>query len=276
MAPKLGILAGSGEIPARLISACRATGRDVFVIAFNGETDPATVDDCDHAWRDLAAVGGTVDALKSAACEEVVLIGPLHRPQFSALKPDWRGVKLLPKIVRAARQGDDALLTVVVQFLEQEGFRVVGADEILTEMAAPMGDLGAHGPATDDLADIARGVAVVRALGAVDVGQAAVVRDGLVLAVEAAEGTDAMLARCAELKGDTTGGVLVKLPKPGQERRVDLPTIGVSTVERAIAAGLHGIAVEAGGALVVDREAVVTRADAVGLFVTGIDPEAAS
>lgn len=276
MLAKLGILAGSGDIPARLISACRASGREVFVVAFNGETDPATVDGCDHAWRDLAAVGGTVDALKSAGCEDVVLIGPLHRPQFSALKPDWRGVKLLPKIIRAARQGDDALLTVVVQFLEQEGFRVVGADEILTDMAAPLGDLGALGPSEDDLADIARGIEVVRALGAVDVGQAAVVCDGVVLAVEAAEGTDAMLARCAALKGEGAGGVMVKLPKPGQERRVDLPTIGLSTVDRAAAAGLRGIAVEAGGALVVDRETVIERANAAGLFVTGIDPRARS
>ena len=276
MLAKLGILAGSGDIPARLISACRASGREVFVVAFNGETDPATVDGCDHAWRDLAAVGGTVDALKSAGCEDVVLIGPLHRPQFSALKPDWRGVKLLPKIIRVARQGDDALLTVVVQFLEQEGFRVVGADEILTDMAAPLGDLGALGPSEDDLADIARGIEVVRALGAVDVGQAAVVCDGVVLAVEAAEGTDAMLARCAALKGEGAGGVMVKLPKPGQERRVDLPTIGLSTVDRAAAAGLRGIAVEAGGALVVDRETVIERANAAGLFVTGVDPRARS
>lgn len=246
------------------------------MLAINGETDPKTIEDCDHAWRDIAAVGGIVDALKSAGCEEVVLIGPLHRPQFSALKPDWQGVKLLPRILKAARVGDDALLTVVVQFLEEQGFRVVGADEILTDMAAPLGDLGAHTPSAEDRADIARGVAVGRALGAADVGQAVVVREGVVLAVEAAEGTDAMLARCAALKGDTDGGVLVKLPKPEQERRADLPTIGVSTVERAIAAGLHGIAVEAGGALVVDREAVVARADAAGLFVAGIAPGAGS
>lgn len=272
MAAKLGILAGSGDIPARLVAACRAAGREVFVVAFNGETDPGTVADCDHVWRDIAAVGGTVDALASAGCEEVVLIGPLRRPQFSALKPDWRGVKLLPRIIRAARAGDDALLTVVVRFLEEEGFRVVGADEILTDMAAPRGDLGAHAPSEEDRADIARGIEVGRALGAADVGQAVVVRAGLVLAVEAAEGTDAMLARCVGLRQDGTGGVLVKLPKPGQERRVDLPTIGLSTVDRAVAAGLHGIAVEAGGALVVDRAAVIARADAAGLFVTGIAP----
>ena len=276
MLPKLGVLAGSGDIPARLISACRSSGREVFVVALNGETDPKTVEDCDHVWQDIAAVGGTVDALKSAGCEDVVLIGPLHRPQFSALKPDWQGVKLLPRILKAARVGDDALLTVVVAFLEEQGFRVVGADEILTDMAAPFGNLGAHTPSDEDRADIARGVEVGRALGAADVGQAVVVRDGVVLAVEAAEGTDAMLARCIELRGDGAGGVLVKLPKPGQERRVDLPTIGTSTVERAIAAGLHGIAVEVGGALVVDRENVVARADAAGLFVTGIEPGAGS
>lgn len=274
MPPKLGILAGSGDIPVRLVAACHAIGREAFVVAFNGETDPRAVEGCDHVWRDLAAIGGTVDALKAANCRDVVLIGPLHRPEFSALKPDWRGVKLLPRVIRAARQGDDALLTVIVQFLEEEGFRVVGADEILTEMSAPLGDLGRHVPSADDLSDIARGVAVVRALGAVDVGQAAVVRDGLVLAVEAAEGTDAMLARCADLQGDAAGGVLVKLPKPGQERRVDLPTIGSSTIDRAAAAGLHGIAVEAGGTLLVDRDVLVKDADAAGLFVTGIDPEA--
>jgi UDP-2,3-diacylglucosamine hydrolase len=281
--PKLGILAGRGELPRSIVGACQASGQDIFVIAFNGETEPATVaGGVAHAWVDLPAVGRTIRLLKEAQVQDLVLIGPVGRPDFSKLRPDWHGAKLLPKIIRAARQGDDALMKVVVEDLEQQGFNMLAAEAVLSDLGAPMGSYGRYEPDAGDRADIERGMEVVDLLGRLDIGQAAVVRNGYVLAVEAAEGTDAMLLRCGELRAkdvseadaaEGTGpraGVLVKRSKPDQDRRVDLPTIGVPTVLGAAAAGLKGIAVEAGGALVTDRQAVAAAADAAGIFVCGV------
>ncbi|MDA1098706.1 MAG: UDP-2,3-diacylglucosamine diphosphatase LpxI [Proteobacteria bacterium] len=275
MPPKLGILAGRGELPRSIVEACQGSGREIFVIAFNGDTDPATVaGGVAHAWVDLPAVGRTIRLLKEAEVRDLVLIGPVGRPDFSALRPDWHGAKLLPKIIRAARQGDDALMKVIVNDLEQQGFSVLAAEAVLSDLGAPRGSMGSHEPDASDRADIKRGMEVVGLLGRLDIGQAVVVRDGYVLAVEAAEGTDAMLQRCGQFRaaGPARGraGVLVKRPKPNQERRVDLPTIGVATVRAAAAAGLKGIAVEAGGALVANRQAVADAADAAGIFVCGV------
>lgn len=271
MLPKLGILAGQGNLPRGIVEACQASGREVFVIAFNGDTDPATVaGGVEHAWVDLPAVGRTIRLLKDAEVRDLVLIGPVGRPDFAKLKPDWHGAKLLPKVIRAARQGDDALMKVVVEDLEKQGFNVLAAEAVMSDLGAPLGNLGAHEPDASDRADIARGMEVVVQMGRMDIGQAAVVRDGYVLAVEAAEGTDAMLRRCAQFRAEGRSGVLVKRPKPDQERRVDLPTIGVPTVREAAAAGLKGIAVQAGGALIADRAAVAEAADAAGIFVCGV------
>lgn len=273
MPPKLGILAGSGPLPGRLAQACLVSGRDYFILAFNGETDPAVIDGHPQAWVDLPAFGRGIATLKQAGAEDLVLIGPVGRPDFRNLKPDWRGARLLPKVIKAARSGDDAIMKVLVRELEAEGFRVVGAEEVLSELTALGGLIGGPQPRPEDWADIQRGVDVLRELGRLDIGQAVVVRDGYVLAVEAAEGTDAMLRRCQSFAGQDASGVLVKLPKPDQERRADLPTIGVTTVHLCAAARLAGIAIEAGGALVTESEAVGAAATEAGLFVYGLSPK---
>lgn len=272
---RLGIVAGGGELPRQLIEGCRALGREVFVVALNGQARPAALAEVPHRWLDIAAVGQAVEALKQAGCGEVCFAGAVERPDFRALRPDWQGLKLLPKVLRAARQGDDAILTVVVEHVEAAGLKVVGPEAVLRELAPPPGPLGRHRPAAADEADIARGIEVIRALGRHDVGQATVVRGGQVLAIEAAEGTDAMLARCAAWRRERPAGVLVKCPKPAQERRVDLPAIGPGTVAGALAAGLRGIALAAGASLVLEREETLRRADAGGLFIVGVDPGAA-
>ena len=269
MTGKLGILAGSGNLPRRLVHVCRASGRDVFVLAFEGQTDPATTDDVVHAWTQLGSTAAAVKLLREAAVTDVVMAGPMVRPSLRDLRLDSLSVKVLAKAgVKAL--GDDGLLRAVVGVLEGEGFRVLGIDDVLSDLVAPAGVYGLHSPDAQAEEDIARGVAVARALGAHDVGQAAVVQHGIVLGVEAVEGTDLLLERCAALHRGGVGGVLVKVRKPQQDARVDLPTIGVQTVSRAAAAGLRGIAVEAGGALVVDRPAVARAADAAGLFVVGV------
>ena len=269
MPPKLGILAGSGALPQRVLEACQASGREAYVIAFKGETHSETVAKAPHAWVRIGAVGRTIALLHEARCEDVVFAGPVRRPALTSLVPDRRGAKLLAKLA-AAPGGDDSLFSILVSELEGEGFHVVGADDLVADILAPPGPLGVHTPDTAAMSDIERGVAVVRALGVHDIGQAAVVQQGRVLGVEAAEGTDALIARCADLRLDGPGGVFVKLKKPGQQRRVDLPAIGPATVEASAAAGLRGIAVEAGGTLIFDRAAAAEAADGAGLFVFGL------
>jgi DUF1009 family protein len=258
MAVKLGIIAGGGELPARMVEVCRANGRAVFVLAFTGQTDPATVVGVDHAWVRLGQTAPALAALRDAEVEELVLIGPVKRPGLKGIGFDLRGAKFLAKVA-AQGLGDDGLLSAAIRGLEDEGFRVIGAAEVLAELLAPRGPIGAGRPDAQAERDIARGLEVLRAL------------QGIVLGVEADEGTDGLIARCAGLAREGPGGVLVKIRKPGQERRVDLPTLGAETVARARRAGLRGIAVEAGGSLIVDRAAVAAAADAAGIFLCGIE-----
>jgi DUF1009 family protein len=268
----LGILAGGGPLPGRVAAAARAAGRPVFIVALDGYAEPAVVGPWPHETVRLGAAGRVIQLLREHDCRDLVLVGPVRRPSLLHLRPDAEGTRMLARIGRAAFAGDDGLLAAVVKVLGEEGFHVVGAHEVLAEVLAPSGLLGAATPDAQAMSDIARGVAVVRALGAADVGQGCVVQQGIVLAVEAIEGTDAMLSRCAALARNGPGGVLVKLVKPGQDRRADLPTVGPRTIAAATAAGLRGIAFEAGGTLFADREATVAAADAAGLFLLGLDP----
>lgn len=271
-AEPLGIIAGAGPLPVRVAAAARDAGRPVFAVALEGYADTAALAPYPHAAARLGAAGRIMELLRAHACRDIVLIGPVRRPSLLNLRPDAEGARLLARIGRAAFAGDDGFLAAIVSVLGEEGFRVLGAHELLTEAVGPRGLQSQAAPDADAMADIARAVAVVRALGAVDVGQGCVVQQGIVLAVEAIEGTDAMLARAATLARPGPGGVLVKLVKPGQDRRADLPTIGPRTVDAAASAGLRGIAYEAGGTLFTDRAAVVARADAAGLFLLGLDP----
>lgn len=266
---KLGVLAGGGQLPVRVIEACRAAGRDFFVLAFEGHTDPTTVMDTPHAWVRLGAVGEALRHLHDADVKDVVMAGPVRRPSFEDLRPDWRGAMFLAK-VGARAFGDDGLLSAVVKELEAEGFHVIGADDVFASLRTPLGQCGRLAPDDAALVDIDRGIAVLCALGHLDVGQAVVVQQGVVLGVEAIEGTDALLDRCAGVRRSGRGGVLVKIAKPGQEHRVDLPTVGPGTITRAISAGLRGVALEAHRSLIIDRSAVIRAADEAGLFVVGV------
>jgi hypothetical protein len=268
----LGILAGGGRLPARVAAAAAASGRAVFIVGLAGFAEQAVLAPWPHEVIRIGAVGRILGALRAGGCRDLVLIGTIRRPNLFDLRPDAEGARVLTRIGRAAFAGDDGLLAAVIRVLGEEGFRVLGAHEIMNEALAPAGVLGRIGPDAQAMADIGRAVAVARALGTADVGQGCVVQQGLVLAVEAIEGTDAMLARCAGLARPGPGGVLVKLVKPGQERRVDLPTVGLQTVHAVAAAGLRGIAFEAGGTILADREAAIAAADSAGIFLLGLDP----
>jgi DUF1009 family protein len=272
---KLGLIAGGGGLPLTLAEHCQRTGRPYFVIRLRGFADPP-LEAHPGEVAGIAEIGRIVRLARSAGCEALCFAGIVRRPDFAALKPDLRGVAWLPGAVMAARKGDDALLRFLRAGFEKEGFAIEGAHEVMGELALAAGPLGAHAPGAAHDADIARAIEVARGIGALDIGQGAVVCDGLVLAVEAQEGTDAMLRRVAELPGNVRGapgrrrGVLAKVPKPIQEERVDLPTIGLATIQAADRAGLAGVVGVAGRMLVLDRQAVTAAADAAGLFVVGV------
>ncbi len=270
----LGILAGGGPLPGQVAAAAAAQGRAVFLVAFQDFAEPDVIAPWPHEVVRLAAAGRILATLRAHRCTELVLIGPVRRPSLRDLRPDAEGARILARIGRALFAGDDGLLAALVRVLGEEGFVVRGAHEFLEDRVARIGALGRHAPDARAEADIERGVAVVQALGRLDVGQGCVVQDGLVLAVEALEGTDRMLARAATLGQPGKGGVLVKLVKPGQDRRADLPTIGPNTVAAAAEAGLSGIAFEAGGTLLTDPGRLRDAADRHGLFLVGIDPAA--
>ena len=272
---RLGLIAGGGGLPVELASSCVQAGRPVFVIRIKGMADDA-LKAFPGSDVGLAQFGGMLSALRKAGCETICFAGIVQRPDFSKLTPDLRALKSLPAIVAAAKQGDDALLRALLKEFEKEGFHVEGAHQVSAGLTLGEGVLGAVEPAVAHRADIDKAAAVARHMGDLDIGQGAVVCDGLVLAVEAQEGTDAMLVRCAGLPDDIRGsraaprGVLAKMPKPVQDLRVDLPTMGVRTLEHAAEAGLAGVVGEAGGLLLVDREAVIATADRLGLFVLGL------
>lgn len=268
MPPKLGIVAGGGRLPALIVEACRKQGRDFFVLALEGQAEKSLTEDADHAWVRLGALGTAIDRLREAKVGDVVLAGSVRRPTLSELRPDAKAMAFFAR-TGAAALGDDGLLTALIDTLEsREGFRVVGADTLLPDLLASSGIYGRYRPDATAQSDIAAAFRAAKGLGAADVGQAAVARDGQVIEVEDKDGTDALLARVAARGGN--GGVLVKTKKPRQERRADLPAIGSDTVAAAKRGGLAGIAIEAGAALVLDRDDLVRAADAAGLFVVGI------
>jgi len=271
-AAPLGIIAGGGPLPGQVAAAAEAAGRPVFIVALDGFTDPAVVAPYRHQKFRLGAVGAIRAALQENGCVDVVMIGPVKRPSLLDLRPDAEGAKYLAKIGRAAFAGDDGLLAAIIRVLGEDGFRVLGAHDILGEILGPAGLLTRTPVPADAAVDVQRGVAALKLIGTADIGQACVVQQGIVLAVEAAEGTDAMLARIPSVTRPGPAGVLIKVAKPGQERRADLPTIGLATIRNAAIAGLRGVAFEAGGTILANKDAMIAAADAAGMFLLGVDP----
>lgn len=269
--PGLGIIAGTGELPRLLIEACQQTGRPYFVLAMEDAVEEATIAAAgEHvAQIRFGAIGKAMDYLSKRNIKEIVMAGGVTRPKLSSIRPDLKGTKLLARIGTKLLSGDNELLSTIVAFLEEEGFRITGAEDVMRDLIAPEGMIGSICPDKRSQADIETGARIARTIGALDIGQAVVIHNGQTLGVECVEGTDALINRCAALRPEEKGGVLVKVKKPQQEKRVDLPTIGIETVERVAAAGFAGIAVEAGASLILNRREVAERADALGVFVIG-------
>ena len=269
MLPKLGIFAGDGSLPGRLVEQSRAVGRDCFVVALEGHADPDLLIDTPTKYIRIGAAGRIIQAFKDEKVEQLVLVGPVKRPSMVTVWPDWRGLKFLLRAGWRAFRGDDTLLKAVAEELEIEGFTVLGVHDLLEDLLAPSGVMGSVTPANGASDDVEIGVREARRIGKLDIGQAVVVNNGRVVATENEAGTNDLLKRAGERDGN--GAILVKIKKPQQDRRLDLPTIGVETVTTAAALGFSGIVVDAHNTLIVDRIETINAADAAGLFLLGID-----
>ena len=277
----LAIICGGGSFPGAVADAVARRGRWPVMFGIKGWADAAVIGRYAHHWISIGQAGRFFRLAKAENCREVLFIGTLLRPPITQLRLDWQTIKAMPGLVRAYRGGDDKLISGVAKIAESGGLRVVGIKDVAPEVFVPEGVLGRYQPSARDRTDIARAFAVIAALGPFDVGQAAVVADNNVLGVEAAEGTDNLLARIAELRrlGRVTSppgtGVLVKAPKPGQDRRFDLPSIGPRTIENVARAGLAGLAVAAGTTMIAEPEAVIAAADREKIFIVGVREGAA-
>ncbi|MCY6380935.1 LpxI family protein [Hoeflea prorocentri] len=274
---RLAIIAGRGRLPIDIARASQANGDDPFIIGLRGEASDIPAE-FDHVEVGLGDAGRIQALLQERKIDKVVLSGGVNRrPEIVELRGWFNLLAFLPRVISALSSGgDDKLLRIVISIIESAGCRVVGAHEVVPDLLAQYGPITKRAPDKSDWTNIKAGCAGANALGALDVGQGAVAVGGRIVALEGAEGTDAMLARVAELRSSgrisaKRRGVLVKLCKPQQDERADLPSIGPDTVTNAHAAGLSGIAVDAGRALVLDRAAVVSEADRLGLFVTGVN-----
>ncbi len=280
-AGSLAIICGGGSLPAAVADAVARRGRRPVMFGIRGWADTAAIDRYVHHWIAIGQAGRFFRLARAENCREVLFIGTLLRPPITQLRLDWQTIRAMPGLIRAYRGGDDKLISGVASIAESGGLRVVGVKDVAPEVLVPEGVIGSYRPSQRDRTDIARALDVIAALGPFDVGQAAVVADNNVLAVEAAEGTDNLLNRIAELRrlGRVTSppgiGVLVKAPKPGQDRRFDLPSIGPRTVENVARAGLAGLAVTAGSTMIAEAQAVTAAADREKIFLVGIHEDTA-
>jgi len=270
---KLGIIAGGGCLPKVLIEECKKQNREFFVLAIMGNAEKEFIpEDVPQKWIRIGQAGTGFKLMKDENVQELIMIGTIKRPSFFDLMPDLRTAAFFAKIGTKSL-GDDGILRALVREIEEEGIIVRGIHEVLPELLIKEGVLGKVKPSKQAMQDIGRAIEVATALGKLDVGQAAIVQQGLVLGVEGIEGTAELLRRCKDYKRKGSGGVLVKMRKPQQDMRVDLPTIGDKTIISAHECGLEGVALHAGNGLIVNEQETIKLADKLGLFVMGVDPD---
>ena len=290
MPGKIGLIAGGGTIPSTVVKTALQQGRDIYVAAFAGITDLSSILSAkDNVYSEhnkynrndipeaafsyevfkLGQGGKMLKAFKREKVEEIVFIGYIRRPSFKEISLDFWTAKQIAKFGFSI-SGDDSLLSRIIKLTENEGFKVIGVQDIVPELLAVKGVYGKIQPDKRAAADIEIGYKIAKGLGTFDIGQSVIVQQGMIIGVEAIEGTDALIKRCKDLQRKGVGGVLVKTCKPTQEKRIDLPTIGVGTIENAAASGLRGVAIEAGSALVVNVDDIIQKANKSGLFVVGI------
>ena len=267
---KLGLLAGNGMMPLEIAKHCKQKNLDLFVVCLDPFADVSAYSDVPHVSAKLGEAGKILKSLNDNKVSHIVMAGGIKRPAFKELIPDREGFKIMLKLAMK-KSSDDNIFRSVIREFETRGFEVVGIEDVVPEMMFAKGLYGKIKPSDEDMDDIARGIEVAKALGRVDAGQATVVQEGIILAVEAVEGTDAMLSRASSLKKPGKAPVMVKIKKLNQETRTDMPALGKLSIDRLKKYGIKGIAVEAGGILLIERDEVITAADEAGIFIIGIE-----
>jgi DUF1009 family protein len=277
---KIGIVAGGGTLPVEVARAAEAAGYPLFVMLAKGETEPdSPLLAYEHDEIRIEDFGRLCPRLRQRGVTHLVLAGEIRRrPRLTALRPSFGLLAMLPTVVAGLTRGDDSLLKMIVGYIESQGIKVLGAHEIVPDLLTRPGPLTKTVPRKSDWRDIEAARQAALAIGALDIGQAAVAIGGRAIALEGIEGTHGLLERVKDLRGHgrlagKTGGALVKCVKPGQELRADLPSIGPQTIETAHQAGLAGIGVDAGRSLILDGPTTIARANALGLFVVGLTGE---
>jgi UDP-2,3-diacylglucosamine hydrolase len=270
---KIGIIAGRGELPRQLAQSLSQRNVAFHMLLVEDEADPADYTNLKHDIIPITKVGRYLKALAREGCDAVTLAGPVSRPNFKKIFPDKEGFKLLSKIGGAISKGDDGLMNAITSFIEEKGFKIIGPHEVSDEFLAKRGKLGSIVPNDEEMLDIEKGVSVCRQIGALDIGQAIVIRSGYVLGVEAAEGTEKLIERCREFAWEEPAGILIKLSKPGQNLQADMPAVGPDTILQMHAAGLKGLVVEAGKTLLLQIDQLKTTADEKGIFIFTVSDE---
>lgn len=272
----VGVIAGGGTLPFAVADSIKSRGLEAVLFALKGFCDPVRTANYRHHWISLGQYGALTRKLREEQCRDLVFIGSLVRPALSEIKLDWGTLRILPRIIGSLRGGDDHLLTAGARIFEDSGFQLHGIKDVAPGLLLPVGPLTGKTPTEAALSDIRKGREVLAALSPFDVGQAVVVIDGHVVAVEDIEGTDGLLARVTALRAQGRlrakpgRGVLVKLPKTRQDLRFDLPALGPKTIEGTAAAGLAGVAALAENTLAAELQLMIETADQKGLFLTGL------
>lgn len=269
---KIGILAGGGDLPAKIIEKCRLEGKDFFVISFKDQDKPSNFDNLsinEFAEYGLGNVGGVIKELKKQNVEEIVLAGYIKKPSLFNLNLDLTGVKILAKV---AVHHDDKLLGAIADEMKSKGFDLLGAHDICNDLLIGNEILSGAKLAESKSEDIVLGIKMAHEIGKLDIGQAVIVKDKVILGVEAVEGTDELLERCANLRGkDSKGGLLVKMSKPQQNLNLDMPSIGIKTLEKLVKLGYDGVVVSANSTIFLDKDKSIELAKKNKLLVAGVD-----
>lgn len=265
----LALIAGNGNLPLEIIRSCQKRNTYLIVIGFESQIHLNEMN-VPYAQFSIGSIGKILAHLKKHNIKQIVFAGNIKRPSLKELQVDWVGAKWLQKLSLKAMKGDDALLSGIIKLLEKEGFEILKPSDFLDNLMMPTGTLTTTSPTPEDYLDIERGVHILKALSPLDVGQSVIIQQGLVLGIEAIEGTKALIERCGLLKRQGPGGVLVKMAKVGQNKKIDLPTIGPETIQDLKKASLVGIAAESNVTQIVDYEQTVKLANDLGIFIVEV------
>ncbi|GHT91364.1 hypothetical protein FACS1894122_03670 [Alphaproteobacteria bacterium] len=268
---KIGIICGNSNYPLLVARACMEKHIRFCLLFLKDCVDLNGFDELHVPSLEvnLGEISKALNFFHENEVTEVVFAGGVKRPNFNKLSLDKKGASWMLKLGKAVFSGDDALLRKLSSLLEEEGFKILAGTDLLDDVFVKNGVFSRYHPSESDHEDIKKGFEVAKAIGKMDIGQSVVVCDGIILGVECVEGTDALIDRCAQLRKSDHGGILVKVSKPQQDYRLDLPTIGIDTINRLNKNGFCGVAVEAGKCIVINKKAVIEQVDDFSMFFCG-------